>query len=148
MDNILDSDCEALVNPVNCVGVMGAGLALQFRQKYPKMFAAYSIACGHEEVEIGKVWPWDDPMTGQRIVNFPTKGHWRASSKWDWVDRGLEDLRRFIQRECIQSVAIPPLGCGLGGLDWNLVEPSITYHLHDLEIRVDIYPPNGERYTL
>ena len=152
--SILDSDCYGLVNPINCVGVMGAGLAKQFRDKYPEMFKAYSMACGEDKVKVGAVWPWSNyslypkPESIKIIIGFPTKNHWRHPSRIEYIETGLLSLRKYLQRTEMDSVAVPALGCGLGGLDWNVVESKIAYYLGDLEIRVDVYPPNGERYTL
>lgn len=147
MDNILDSDCEALVNPVNCVGVMGAGLALQFQQKWPTMAAAHAHACKMDIIRLGKMWVYP-VVEGKKIINFPTKLHWRHRSQFTWIVDGLQDLTSILDWYEIQSIAIPPLGCGLGGLDWPLVEQAIHNALGDLNVRVDIYPPGGRRYTL
>ena len=116
--DILKADAEALVNTVNCVGVMGRGIALQFKKKFPKNFTAYKKACDANELALGNVLVFD---TGQMfnpryVVNFPTKHHWRAKSKIDDVVSGLESLVAEVRKRNIKSIAIPPLGCGLGGL--------------------------------
>lgn len=148
MMNILDSDCEAIVNTVNCVGVMGKGLARQFRMRYPYMFLAYKDACAADRIKIGQIHEYYDRATGKLIINFPTKVHWRDKSDLNHIAAGLITLARYIEASRIKSIAIPPLGCGLGGLDWNVVEPLIRYTLQDLPIRVVIYPPGGAPYEL
>ena len=125
--NILDADVEALVNTVNTVGVMGKGIALQFKKAYKENFTAYAKACQNGEVEIGKMFVFDrgELLKPKFIINFPTKRHWREKSKLDYIESGLEDLVRVIDNLQITSVAIPPLGCGNGGLDWKKVQPLI-----------------------
>jgi O-acetyl-ADP-ribose deacetylase (regulator of RNase III) len=120
-DNLLGADVEALVNTVNTVGVMGKGIALQFKKKFPGNFKAYERACKNEEVRIGKMFTVSlDSLTNPRyIINFPTKKHWRGKSRIEYVREGLEDLLREIERLDIHSIAVPPLGCGNGGLDWE-----------------------------
>ncbi|MGH3867175.1 MAG: macro domain-containing protein [Pseudonocardiaceae bacterium] len=117
--NLLDSDVEALVNTVNTVGVMGKGIALQFRRRFPDMFRAYERAAKRGEVSLGQMHVWDTgAMTGPRfVINFPTKGHWRAHSRLSDIEAGLVDLVRVVQEKSISSIAVPPLGCGSGGLD-------------------------------
>ena len=144
--NLLDADADALVNTVNTVGVMGKGLALQFKQAYPGNFRAYQAACRRGEVQLGKMFTYETGLTGRPrfVINFPTKGHWRARSRLNDIKEGLTDLRRVIRDRKIQSVAIPPLGCGNGGLDWRDVRPLITGALGDLpDVRVMVYPPQG-----
>jgi O-acetyl-ADP-ribose deacetylase (regulator of RNase III) len=125
--NLLDADVDALVNTVNTVGVMGKGLALQFRRAYPAMFDAYRRAADAGQLQLGRmhVWPTDAATGPRYVVNFPTKGHWRSPSTIDDIDRGLADLARVVRELGIHSIAIPPLGCGNGGLDWRQVEPRI-----------------------
>src|SRR6266481_4386164 len=113
--NLLDSDAEALVNTVNTVGVMGKGVALMFKEAYPKNFEAYETACRLEEVKVGKMFVTErvGEMFGPKwIVNFPTKAHWRFPSKIEWIVQGLEDLKHVISEKQIASVALPPLGAG------------------------------------
>lgn len=144
--NLLEADVDALVNTVNTVGIMGKGIALQFRQAYPEMFKDYSRAAKRREVALGTMHVWPTGlMTGPRfIINFPTKGHWRSSSKFGDIDRGLDDLVRVVQEHGIRSIAIPPLGCGNGGLAWSDVEPLIRRKLEAIpEIDVLLYPPDG-----
>ena len=125
--DILSEDAEALVNPVNCVGVMGRGLALQFKRAFPENFRAYARACARGEVKPGYMHVHDLGRTvnPQCIVNFPTKRHWRDGSRIEDVEEGLGDLRRTVRERGIRSIAVPPLGCGLGGLDWSGVRPRI-----------------------
>ena len=117
--NIFNSDCEFLVNPVNCVGVMGKGLALEFKNKYPLNFEIYKKACDNASFNIGNLLIV--PVDNKFIVNFPTKKHWRNKSDLKFIKIGLEELKVAIKDFNIKSIALPKLGCGLGGLDWNEV---------------------------
>lgn len=142
--NLLDAPADALVNTVNTVGVMGRGLALQFKQAYPANFRAYQAACRHGEVRLGRMFTYETGVPGQPryLVNFPTKGHWRDRSSLDGIRDGLADLRRVILDRGITSIAVPPLGCGNGGLDWHDVRPLIEGALASLTgVRVLLYPP-------
>ncbi len=126
--DLLRSSVTALVNPVNTVGVMGKGLALQFKALYPSNFTAYVKSCKQDQVRVGTMFVFDCGSTEfpRYIVNFPTKKHWRHPSKLEYISAGLTDLIHQIQVLEIQSIAIPMLGAGLGGLDWNLVRPLIV----------------------
>lgn len=142
--NLLNAPADALVNTVNTVGVMGKGLALQFKQAYPANFRAYQAACRHGEVRLGRMFVYEPGVPGQPryLVNFPTKGHWRDRSTLVDVREGLADLRRLVLDRAITSIAVPPLGCGNGGLDWRDVRPLIEEALGDLPgVRVLLYPP-------
>ena len=142
--NIFDeADADALVNPVNCVGVMGAGLALQFRKRYPEMFQAYRKACAASMVRVGKMNVYETKGQFPRyIINFPTKQHWRNPSKLEYIQTGLHDLIRILKDLKIGKVAIPPLGCGLGGLPWDVVRKILVYALKDVpEIEVVVFEP-------
>lgn len=142
--NLLDEDVEAVVNTVNTVGVMGRGIALMFKERFPENFRAYAAACKRGEVEIGRMFVTaNDELQGPRwIINFPTKKHWRQPSRLEWVQTGLADLRQVIQEKGIRSVAVPPLGCGNGGLDWRVVRPMIEQALADLDdVDVVVYEP-------
>lgn len=144
--NILDADVEALVNTVNTVGVMGKGIALQFKRAFPDMFKDYAAAAKRGDVEIGRMHLWHvQKLDGPRlIINFPTKRHWRAASRLSDIEAGLDDLARVLAEEGVRSVAIPPLGCGHGGLDWAVVEPLIRARLETLEaVDVRLFPPAG-----
>ncbi len=142
--DLLKADVDALVNAVNTVGVMGKGIALQFRRAYPEMYAAYVRACRAGEVAVGRMHLWaTGAATGPRyVVNFPTKKHWRSGSQFAYIDDGLVDLVRVIQEYRIGSIAIPPLGTGHGGLDWVEVRPRIEAALGGLaDVEVRLYVP-------
>lgn len=144
--NILHADVEAVVNTVNCVGIMGRGIALQFKNAYPENFAAYVRACKAEEVRPGRMFVYDmGALTNPRyIVNFPTKRHWKGKSRMEDIEAGLVDLERVIRRKGIRSIAIPPLGAGLGGLNWDDVKPRIEHAMASLDdIDVLVYEPGG-----
>lgn len=146
--NLLESDAEALVNTVNTVGVMGKGVALMFKEAFPENFREYEAACRAKELQVGKMFVTRrDTLLGPKwIVNFPTKAHWRYPSKMEWVDRGLDDLKAFIARHHVKSIAIPPLGAGNGGLDWSEVRELMVEKLGDLhDVQVVIYEPT-KRY--
>lgn len=138
--NLLKSQRHTLTNTVNCVGVMGKGIALDFRKAYPDMFDDYVRRCDARQVQPGQPYLYE-LSDGRAICNFPTKSHWRSGSRLEWVDSGLELLRANLQSWGVQSLALPPLGCGHGGLDWDDVEPLIRRHLEDVEIPVDVYVP-------
>lgn len=142
--DILASGAEALVNPVNCVGVMGKGLALAFKQAFPGNFRAYAAACRRGEVQPGRILvvATGSPAPPRFILNFPTKRHWRDPSRLEDIASGLEALATVIRERRIGSVAVPPLGCGLGGLDWAEVRPRIEAVLGALEaVEVRVYEP-------
>ena len=144
--NILHADAEALVNTVNCVGVMGRGIALQFKNAYPKNFKAYEAACQRQEVQPGRmfVYATGELANPRFIINFPTKRHWRGNSRMEDIESGLVDLVEVIRRNNIQSIAIPPLGSGLGGLEWDDVRPRIEKALAALpQVKVLLYEPKG-----
>ena len=144
--DLLSEDAEAIVNTVNCVGVMGRGIALQFKKSYPENFKAYAAACKLEEVVPGKMFVYDmGGLTNPRyIINFPTKRHWRGKSRMEDIDTGLEDLLRLVQGNNIQSIALPPLGSGLGGLQWPDVRARIEQVFADLsDVRVIVFEPKG-----
>lgn len=145
--NLLHAPVDALVNTVNTAGIMGRGIALQFKQAYPRMFRGYEAACKAGDVRLGKMHVFDlgGLAGGPRwIINFPTKVHWRAKSRMKDIDAGLADLIATIRRLGIGSIAIPPLGCGNGGLNWSEVRPRIESALTELpDVRVLLYPPNG-----
>lgn len=138
--NILFSDAHALVNPVNCVGVMGAGLAEQFKRAYPQNYEAYKRLARNGHIRPGNVYVYD--VGPKYIINFPTKRHWRDASRIEDIDAGLSDLVKQISSRRIASIAIPPLGCGLGGLDWDVVRPRIELACATLRnVRFLIYGP-------
>lgn len=144
--NLLSADAEALVNTVNCVGYMGKGIALQFKQAFPQNFKAYQRACKTEEVQPGKMFVFEtgNLVNPRYIINFPTKNHWRGKSRMEDIEQGLQDLIAIIRKLSIRSVAIPPLGSGLGGLDWQQVKPRIEAAFADLaDVHVLLYEPKG-----
>lgn len=144
--NLLTAEVDALVNTVNTVGVMGKGIALQFKRAYPANYAFYRAACKAGDVRLGEMLLFDTGRLGPRrfVINFPTKGHWKARSRLDDIRSGLADLIRVIRAKKIDSVAIPALGCGNGGLDWGVVRPMIVQAFAELpEVRVLLYPPAG-----
>lgn len=145
--DILHENVEALVNTVNCVGVMGRGIALQFKKTYPANFKAYVDACKKNEVTPGKMFVFNTNQLGnpQYIINFPTKLHWRYKSKMEYIESGLEDLVRVIKEKNIRSIAIPPLGSGLGGLDWQQVRQRIENALAHLDqVSAIVFEPQKE----
>jgi len=141
--DIFDSDAEVLVNPVNCVGVMGKGLALEFKKRFPNLFASYHEVCMEGKLKPGTLHTCLDLLlSGKTIVDFPTKVHWKDPSRMEYITSGLEALRMLVVNCEYHSVAIPPLGCGLGGLDWNEVKNEIIKTFDNLpDIRVIIYEP-------
>ncbi len=144
--NLLEADVEALVNTVNCIGVMGKGIALQFKQAYPDNYKAYRSACDRKQLEPGKMLVVETGRLAnpKYIINFPTKRHWRGKSKIEDVDSGLNALVAEIEARGITSVAIPPLGCGNGGLDWALVRSCIEGALSRLtRVKVLVFEPKG-----
>ncbi len=144
--NLLDARTEVLVNTVNTFGVMGKGLALMFRERFDENFKRYVAACKAKEVQPGKMFVTSvDELDGPRwIVNFPTKQHWRVPSRMEWVVEGLQDLRRFLIEQQVQSIAIPPLGAGNGGLEWADVREQIELALGDLDIEILVFEPTKQ----
>jgi O-acetyl-ADP-ribose deacetylase (regulator of RNase III) len=144
--NILEANVEALVNTVNCVGHMGKGIALQFKQAFPDNYAAYAKACRAAELQPGRVHVfrtgmWKNPKF---IINFPTKNHWRGKSRYEYVQSGLTSLVAEIRRLRIHSIALPPLGCGLGGLEWSRVRAMIVEALgQEPDLLVQVFEPHG-----
>ena len=144
--DILKADAEAVVNTVNCVGVMGRGIALQFKKAFPANFRAYVIACENGEVHPGRMFVFDTGSFAnpRYIINFPTKRHWKGKSRVEDIDSGLTALAREVRERGIKSIAVPPLGSGLGGLEWNDVRPRIETALRDVpDLDVLIYEPKG-----
>lgn len=140
--DILCEDVEALVNPVNCVGVMGRGLALQFKKAFPENFKEYAADCERDEVQPGRIFRTVLLTNPKHIINFPTKRHWTDKSSIEDIDSGLVALVDEISSRSIQSIAIPPLGSGLGGLDWSDVRPRIENSLLSLDnVNVVIFEP-------
>lgn len=144
--NLLEARAEVLVNTVNTVGVMGKGIALMFKERFKENFRLYAAACKAKQLHTGKMFITEvRELDGPRwIVNFPTKQHWKAPSKMEWVVDGLNDLRRFLIEQKIQSVAIPPLGAGNGGLQWPDVRKQIEAVLGDLDTEILVFEPTRE----
>jgi len=138
--DIFESDAQTLTNTVNCVGVMGKGIAKQFKERFPEMYEDYVERCERGDVQLGRPYlyrrmyePW--------ILNFPTKGHWRAVSRLSDIKRGLEYLIEHYEEWEIESLAVPPLGCGNGQLDWRVVGPTLYRYLSTMDIPVELYAP-------
>jgi O-acetyl-ADP-ribose deacetylase (regulator of RNase III) len=143
--DLLEEDAEALVNAVNCVGVMGKGIALQFKQALPENFQQYKQACDAQEVQLGRMFtvPPGKLFNPKYIINFPTKRHWRDKSKIEDIQTGLKALVAEVQQLGITSIAIPALGCGNGGLDWLQVKPLIESAFVKLpEVKVVVFEPS------
>lgn len=147
--NLLHAEAEAVVNTVNTVGIMGKGIALAFKEAFPENFRLYEAACKANQVEVGRMFVVENTGLGPRwIVNFPTKKHWRHPSKLEWIREGLVDLRRVIAERDIRSIAIPPLGCGQGGLQWTDVRLLIQKSLGDMpDVDVIAYEPTAAYHT-
>lgn len=163
-DKLIDSNAQALVNTVNTVGVMGKGVALLFKERFPENYLHYRKACKSNEVRVGRMLVYrqvsphatldiDERSTKNEkcdnpewIINFPTKQHWRDPSKIEWIEQGLIDLTREVKESDIRSIALPQLGCGNGGLDWKEVKPLICdafKDLVDVEVTIHIYQETG-----
>ena len=144
--DILAEEAEALVNTVNCVGVMGRGIALQFKRAFPENFKAYATQCKRDEMRPGRVFVFEtgDVLFPRYIINFPTKRHWRGKSRMEDIESGLASLVEEIRSHGIRSIAVPPLGSGLGGLDWHDVRTLLHKTFQQLDhVRVVIFEPGG-----
>ncbi|MBZ6378443.1 hypothetical protein B5C34_12850 [Pacificimonas flava] len=135
--SILDSNAQTVVNTVNTVGVMGKGLAKSYKNLYPTMFDQYKLFCDDGLIDIGKLWLWKGPI--QWVLNFPTKRHWRYPSKLEYIEAGLAKFVESYERLGIREISFPPLGCGNGNLDWEVVQPLMHSYLHKLPIRIYIH---------
>ena len=144
--DIFDFHVDALVNTVNCVGVMGKGLALQFKQRFPQNFKTYKKECDASNVKIGQMLIHDNGFieTPRFIINFPTKQHWRSASKIEYIEAGLKDLKECIKKNGIKSIVIPPLGCGNGGLNWKDVRSLIEEAFSAEDIDLYILEPTNK----
>lgn len=143
--NLFDSNMQTFTNTVNTVGIMGAGIAKQFKARFPEMFQDYKKRCQRNLVETGRPYLWKSGAANEAwVLNFPTKQHWRANSRMEWIEQGLEYLVQHYQDWGIQSLAIPALGCSLGGLSWQEVKPVMEHFLSQLAIPVEIYEPLPE----
>jgi O-acetyl-ADP-ribose deacetylase (regulator of RNase III) len=142
--DLFQDRAQALVNPVNCVGIMGKGIALQFKEKFPDNFREYAQACRRKRVQPGRMFVFNTyrPEVHRYIINFPTKRHWRDSSRIEDIKAGTLALAGEIRDRRIESVAIPALGSGLGGLDWDRIRPILESGLRGLEnVRITVYEP-------
>ena len=144
--NLLEADVEALVNTVNTVGVMGKGIALMFKERFPDNFREYAAACKTGDVRLGEMFVTENhELVGPKwIVNFPTKDHWRSRTKLEWIEQGLKSLARVIEERRIGSIAVPPLGCGNGRLNWQDVRPVIESALSEVVgLEATVYEPTA-----
>lgn len=138
--DIFESDAQTLTNTVNCVGVMGKGIAEQFKERFPEMYEDYVERCENGDVQLGRPYLYqrdEEPW----ILNFPTKGHWRAVSNLSDIRRGMEHVLDKYEEWGIESLAVPPLGCGNGQLDWRVVGPTLYRYLSQMDIPVELYAP-------
>jgi O-acetyl-ADP-ribose deacetylase (regulator of RNase III) len=138
--DMFSEELNIRVNTVNCVGVMGKGIALEFKNRYPGMFSDYLKSCKNKELYPGKLHIWSDIVDGT-IINFPTKDHWRGKSQYEYIDKGLDALHDYLKNKGKISIGIPALGCGLGGLNWSIVEKKIFSKLNDLDADIYVFPP-------
>ena len=139
--DLLGSTAQTLVNPVNCRGVMGKGLAKAFKERWPEMFRQYQEACKKGEVRPGSPLLFRDD--DRQILSVPTKDDWKMPSTYEMVEAGLKAIRDHYREWGITSIAMPALGCGLGGLEWSKVRPLIETHLGDLPIGIEVYEPRA-----
>ena len=142
--DILDTEADVRVNTVNCVGVMGAGIALAFKTRFPAMFKEYEKACRRGEVQPGRLHIWRS-LGSEEVINFPTKRHWKEPSRYEDIEAGLIALRIHLETMSHVKVALPALGCGLGGLDWTRVSQMIQQHLAGLEADIVVFEPAASR---
>ena len=146
--NIVKAETEAIINTVNTVGVMGKGIALQFKSAFPGNAKEYEIEAKNGKIRLGKMFVYEtgELLNPKYLINFPTKNHWRYPSKMEYITEGLKDLRKVIIDKGIKSISIPPLGCGNGGLKWTEVKLKIVEALKDLEIEITIFEPSDIAY--
>jgi O-acetyl-ADP-ribose deacetylase (regulator of RNase III) len=137
--NLFDSKAQTLVNTVNCVGVMGKGVALAFKERFPAMFEHYRDLCERGEIQPGVLTLYTDTVPW--VINFPTKRHWRGRSRLDDIEAGLIILARRYREWRVESLAMPALGCGQGGLNWSEVRPLIERHLGNMDFDIEVYEP-------
>ncbi|MEQ8421822.1 MAG: macro domain-containing protein [Arenibacter algicola] len=145
--NLLNAETQAIVNTVNTVGIMGKGIALQFKERFPQNFRAYRDACKNGLVKTGKMFVFtESDLQGDKIIiNFPTKEEWYRKSQYNWIEEGLKDLVVVIKSMDIKSISLPPLGCGNGGLKWDKVKALMSQYLGNLsDVEVFIYEPNAK----
>lgn len=142
--NMFDLPADIRINTVNCVGIMGAGVALAFKRLYPLMFAEYQRKCSAGLIRPGQLHVWQGP-NGERIINFPTKRHWRDNSRYEDIEAGLIALRTFLTNQGAVRVTLPALGCGHGQLNWSIVSAMITKHLDQLDAQITVFQPTDSR---
>ncbi|MBI4329821.1 MAG: macro domain-containing protein [Chloroflexi bacterium] len=140
--DLFESQAQTIVNTVNCVGVMGKGVALEFKKRFPDMYEDYVGRCNAKQVKLGRPYLYQRPLTPW-ILNFPTKDHWRSVSRLQDIVKGLRYLKAHYKEWGITSLAVPPLGCGHGQLEWRVVGPTLYRHLKELDIPVELYAPFG-----
>lgn len=140
--DLFESNAQTLVNTVNCVGVMGKGVALEFKKRFPEMYEDYVARCKRHEVRLGRPYLFRH-LTLPWVLNFPTKGHWRSVTKLDDIVLGLRYLIEHYEEWGITSMAVPPLGCGNGQLEWRIVGPTLYRHLSEIKVPVELYAPHG-----
>jgi uncharacterized protein YwgA/O-acetyl-ADP-ribose deacetylase (regulator of RNase III) len=138
--NLFETDAQTLVNTVNCVGVMGKGIALEFKKRFPEMYKDYTERCNRKQVRLGEPYLYPS-LFPPHVINFPTKDHWRSVSRLSDIVRGLVYLEKYYLEWGITSLAVPPLGCGNGGLEWSIVGPTLAKYLHQLEVPVYLFAP-------
>ena len=143
--DFFDYNADIRVNTVNCVGVMGAGVALAFKKRYPEMFKDYSRACSKKEVQPGipHIWSENSMFNSLTIVNFPTKIHWKDPSEYDYIEKGLVWLKLFLKDKEDSTVTLPALGCGHGGLDWSIVKRMVVEYLGNLSCTILLFEPRS-----
>jgi len=141
--NMFDIPVDIRINTVNCVGVMGIGVALAFKRRFPEMFKSYRILCKNKIVQPGE--PYCYLYKKLTIINFPTKDHWRNPSEYEYIESGLEWLAKYLKDRGAVKVTLPALGCGHGGLDWNKVKSLIRKHLSRLEAIIYVFEPSSSR---
>ncbi|WP_405376038.1 macro domain-containing protein, partial [Pseudobutyrivibrio sp.] len=143
--DFFDYDADIRVNTVNCVGVMGAGVALEFKNKYPDMFKAYVEACNNQDIRPGKPFLWEEIglFSNTLIINLPTKIHWRNPSEYSFIEEDLKWLRCFLLEHPDSTITLPALGCGHGGLDWNIVKDMIVHYLDGIKATILVFNPTS-----
>ena len=138
--DIFQSEAQTLINAVNCVGVMGKGIALEFKKRFPEMYEDYIVRCARKEVRIGEPYLFRGAALPQ-IINFPTKDHWKSLSRIEDIEHGLKYLLSRYKEWGISSLAVPALGCGNGQLEWQVVNPLIQKYVQKMDIPVEVYAP-------
>lgn len=145
--NFFDFEASIRINTVNCFGAMGAGVALQFKNMFPNMFNEYKRLCQNKEIKIGEIhiWKSDDIFSNLTIINFPTKDHWKDPSKYEYIEKGLNALNNYLKTIPNQTITLPALGCGHGGLDWEIVKPMIFEKLNSLHHNILLFEPESSQ---